>query len=573
MVDSSIALDNPLRGGSPSNHRSLSSVDSHVTFCSSFHPLDKWYYMVLTAPCLADGVTATPPGLIELPSTNTMSGSVYLFQDWIQAWNTTFYRHQGRIINSCPLLYLYSFICFHRVVWKIAVVIPAYVFLIFVFFFVKDGLSPEMVVILAVSGIGSLVLAPVTVKGSYNAESIRSEPIRCSKSWNRRYTPSNLSKNLSLPNSIYAFLKLASTSSSDVTMLRDEDIEASKFLNLQDPVSVPGIYHYLEAMTGFLQDSSCTSYSYKPPTAVTSMLRFSFYVTLAFPVLMWLYRWFTYYMFCGAGMHLSSEPDLPPWCVASTWQFFFLLGAFLLIASLMILSLTYLTVLAMILYTAHLMISLMKFWIQRYKVLRLLQRSDLEAELEQTTGTEDVTNIAEGMDPDEALGVGLQENLQRRRKTILRSVERDAHERYLLVHYFAQEISIQWGPFLACSLAMNAVCCVGGYFFLFILYTNYGYLDLVSLCVIVFNVIILLFIMITIAYANSNVDHLKSHFIQSAEEDYSLIGGRAAWLQYIDQTPVYWTIFGLAITPTWIASIFATIVTGVLGVVGAPFIS
>jgi hypothetical protein len=51
-----------------------------------------------------------------------------------------------------------------------------------------------------------------------------------------------------------------------------------------------------------------------------------------------------------------------------------------------------------------------------------------------------------------------------------------------------------------------------------------------------------------------------------------LIGGREAWLAYIDQTPVHWTVFGFPITITWILSIFATMITGIGGVVGAPFL-
>jgi hypothetical protein len=436
--------------------------------------------------------------------------------------------------------------------------ISLYVFLVLIFFFLSDGLSPEMVVIFGVSLIVGLVLAPVAVKGSYNAESIRSEPVRCSKSWNRKYTPSNISKNLSLLNSIYTLFKLSTTSPQEISLLRDEDIEAAKFLNLQDPISVPGLYYYLDAMTAFLQDSSCISYSYKPPTEVANLLKLSFYISLAFPVFLWCFRSTTYYIYCGASFSFAPQPDLPSFCVATTWQFVFLFGSILLAGCLMVLSLIYLTMLALILYTAHLLISLMKFWIQRYKVLRLVQKSDVEEELQEQNAEE----------ANDSTGGGIQENPRRlieRRKTILRSVERDAHERYLLVHYFAQEISDKWGTFIACSLVINALCCVGGYFFIFIVYTKYQYIDMLSLMVLLFNAVTLLFIMITLAYANSNVDQLKSHFIQSADEDYSLIGGRAAWLQYIDQTPVHWTVLGLAVTPTWIMSIFFTVLTGVLG--------
>jgi hypothetical protein len=552
-------MENPLR---PCSAQEIPTRNEQKLLCaptSSGHPLDQWLNLLSTPSAAFNGCHRFGDGFIQIHSFDNQR-SVLLIQDWIQTWNSAFFGHEGSILQSCPLLSLSTFICFHRTVWKVTSIISAYVFLVLVFFLLRYGLSPELVTIFSVSGIICLIVGPLLIKGSYSAESTRVEPARCLESPHHTVPPSNLSKNLSLLNSILSATKLATSSTPTSVLIEQQDngdIEAAKLLDLQEPISIIGLYYYLEAMTAFLQDSSCANFVYRPPTDVTALLRVSFYGSIAFGVFLWSYRSVTYLLICGSGLNLFSS-SLPTYCPAMSWEFLFLGCSVLICFSLVVLSFMYLTLLALLLYTAHLMNTLMKFWIQRYKSLRLVRRADLEEEF--------------GEDREEAVdGEAKGEDFQRR-KFIFNSLERDAHERYLLVRYFAQEISLRWGPFIACSLVLNSVCCVGGYFSFLVLYTSRGIVDLLSLLVIAYNAVAMVFIVTTVAYANTNVDQLKAQFVHSADGDYSLIGGREAWLAYIDQTPVHWTVFGFPITITWILSIFATMITGIGGVVGAPFL-
>jgi hypothetical protein len=547
----------------------------HIPLLSSDHPLDRWFHLVLAPTGPLNGSHHIGDGFIQLYSSQHQR-AVLLIKDWVTTWNSAFFGHEGSISQTCPMLYLFSFISFHHTVWKVTTLVSAYVFLVLVFFLLRDGLSAELVTLIFESGFICLVVGPLLVKGSYSAESTRVEPTRCVKSSNRLFASSGLSRNLSLLDSIFTATKLASSSAPVLILDLEEergDIEALKVLDLQDPISITGLYYYLEAMTAFLQDTSCANCVYRPPSQMTTLLRVGFFGSIGFGAFLWCYQSVTYFLVCGSGLNLFSS-TLPAYCPAKSWEFLCLGCSLLICASLIVLSIMYLTLLTLLLYTAHLMTTLMDFWTQRYKPLRLVQRADLEAEFgdksegSQWDGEAKMKTVHERAQGEEEE----QGEVFQRRKFIFNTLERDAHERYLLVRYFAQEISVRWSPFIACSLVLNVACCVGGYFIFLVTYTRHGVMDLFCLLVIAYNAVALLFIVVTVAYANTNVDQLKAHFVQSADGDYSLIGGREAWLAFINQTPVHWTVFGFPITITWIVSILASIVTAIGGVVGAPFL-
>ena len=45
--------------------------------------------------------------------------------------------------------------------------------------------------------------------------------------------------------------------------------------------------------------------------------------------------------------------------------------------------------------------------------------------------------------------------------------------------------------------------------------------------------------------------------LRAAQRDFSLLGGRTQWLAYLRESPVYWRVFGLPITPAVLQSLVA----------------
>jgi hypothetical protein len=71
-------------------------------------------------------------------------------------------------------------------------------------------------------------------------------------------------------------------------------------------------------------------------------------------------------------------------------------------------------------------------------------------------------------------------------------------------------------------------------------------------------------VMLCTSYANSAVDKILKSFTYSGVDDYDLLGEqkeggeggegnpRETWTAYIAEAPIYWYIFGFAITRAWI---------------------
>eukprot|EP01038_Epipyxis_sp_PR26KG_P016203 gene16203-22039_t len=120
-------------------------------------------------------------------------------------------------------------------------------------------------------------------------------------------------------------------------------------------------------------------------------------------------------------------------------------------------------------------------------------------------------------------------------------IQRDAHERYLVVQNYMHESSVLWGKLLA------AVLVTGG-----------------------FALAVVLYVIICVAYANGAVDRIAKGFKYAAEKDFELLGSRESWLTYIEQAPIYWYIFGFAITRPWL---FSFIGGGISAIVGGVIMS
>jgi hypothetical protein len=64
-----------------------------------------------------------------------------------------------------------------------------------------------------------------------------------------------------------------------------------------------------------------------------------------------------------------------------------------------------------------------------------------------------------------------------------------------------------------------------------------------------------------LADVNSACDNIKVTVVQSREHDFEVIGGRQAWLDYLNSFPVQWYILGFAITKSWLTGFVGGVVT------------
>jgi len=53
---------------------------------------------------------------------------------------------------------------------------------------------------------------------------------------------------------------------------------------------------------------------------------------------------------------------------------------------------------------------------------------------------------------------------------------------------------------------------------------------------------------ISVAHANAYVYALQEQFLVAAPEDFAVLGGRDAWMDYLVKVPAVWTVYGFEIS-------------------------
>lgn len=130
-------------------------------------------------------------------------------------------------------------------------------------------------------------------------------------------------------------------------------------------------------------------------------------------------------------------------------------------------------------------------------------------------------------------------------------LERDAVERYLFLHQVLERSSRIWGFVLAGLLIVSSGLIVYAYIDFMYYYTVEGYIDTFSVTVMAVATCMIIFVLGGMMLANSANDRTTSGFTYSGIKDFAIIGGREAWIQFVEKSPVYWYIFGFAITRQW----------------------
>ena len=144
-------------------------------------------------------------------------------------------------------------------------------------------------------------------------------------------------------------------------------------------------------------------------------------------------------------------------------------------------------------------------------------------------------------------------------------IERDAYEHYLFIQEYVKQLSELWSPILV-VVFFSALCLLG--LCLYEILKDKGYQNRwVFFFIIFLCVFMILFPIYCIAYANSAMSAIHHCFHNaSSPSNYKLIGGRDVWRQYLQDSSMYWCIFGLPITWGYLYSVLGTLVSAFVAV-------
>jgi hypothetical protein len=149
------------------------------------------------------------------------------------------------------------------------------------------------------------------------------------------------------------------------------------------------------------------------------------------------------------------------------------------------------------------------------------------------------------------------------RSLLIRGIEADAYENYLFIQEYVKQVSGLWSEIIIfvilLSFMMAAYCTV--YTLYFLSRGTFPFVFAFSAPVFLFTG---LFPVYCLAYANAAIGTIQTSFkMQCTPTNYEVIGGRALWIQYLQESPAYWTLFNFAITWNVLYSIVGSIIGSV----------
>jgi hypothetical protein len=153
-------------------------------------------------------------------------------------------------------------------------------------------------------------------------------------------------------------------------------------------------------------------------------------------------------------------------------------------------------------------------------------------------------------------------------------LQRDAYEHYLFIREFMFIGSRAWSPIIVTLTFLDTF-----YVSLFvygavtagteIAVTDWIYFT----CWVSIRVWLLtIYPIVSLAHANAYVYVLEEQFLVAAPEDFSVLGGRDGWLQYLEKVPAIWTVYGVLITWDRLTGVVWTAVAA-LGAVAIAYAS
>lgn len=207
-----------------------------------------------------------------------------------------------------------------------------------------------------------------------------------------------------------------------------------------------------------------------------------------------------------------------------------------------------------LIYGADIAHSLSKHWYDRFKTLRRIRSTDAEIE-------DNPAVIDDEVRRKEYIALN-------RMLHIMPFVRRDAYERYIFIHELMLAFGKSWRILLTALLILSGAQIIYGFYILFSEPIS-GYIA----ATMAGAILLFLFPVYCLAYTNSAVDTINHGFAYAAPEDFEALGGRDTWLQFTGESPLYWYIFGFAITRSWLIGFIGGIVTATIVTIGSAYAS
>ena len=153
-------------------------------------------------------------------------------------------------------------------------------------------------------------------------------------------------------------------------------------------------------------------------------------------------------------------------------------------------------------------------------------------------------------------------------------LQRDSYEHYLFIREYMTIGSRSWSPII---VTLSFLCVF------YVLIFAYGAITVGNVfpkfmpAYYCFWIIVRVFILsiypiMSLAHANSYAHSLQELFLVAAPEDFTVLGGRDGWLEYLDKVPAVWTVYGLWVTWDRLTGLLWTGVAG-LGAFGITYAS
>lgn len=218
---------------------------------------------------------------------------------------------------------------------------------------------------------------------------------------------------------------------------------------------------------------------------------------------------------------------------------------------------------------------LIRSWVDLYQPLQRLKIKELERFIQTNIETNIETNI-------DIINKPSKKNLTA--NNLGKMIRRDAYERYLFIESYIRETSKSWN-FLLAFIFMYCIFISA----IFLLGTvQFGsFAAVICLFVFIVHASLLVLTSVSLAFANfamlkvqekMNYNVPESEIYSELElesdnegegdmdtpiTDYEILGGHQELLKFFSDNPIYWTVFGFAVTPTVLHTVIAGLVTSI----------
>lgn len=497
--------------------------------------------------------------------------TVYFLQDWTMLWDALLSRKKNYMGAYITLLYASQEFWFSRKVLSVIILLALWKILIGVITKVIDPASSLLGLYSDLALLCLLTLGANKIRGQWGAPTPRMAQNhfddgnknavefgirkKVNNSVARKSVTEESRQSMWQPNISQA--AVGAVNFTDATRVLFDNImrpsiwywknEGSSSLRLKQYTKL------LEMATSYLHFFGGES-KFKPNPITVFLTLLFFSITIVYATYVLIHSWAD----ISPSICTDSSPVAKAECIYFIMTFAYVLSTIYTIG----IHLALITMFATILYGCDVACALTNNWLNRYEGLRRVPL----AEVTDAKNDKDVSSDVAGTDQKKSSGIDKEApeveqaipppdpellNSQITLQHMSAILDRDAVERYLFLHQVLDRSSQIWGPVLAGLLIVSAGIIVYAYIDFMYYFTVDNVIDGFSITVMAISVCMIIFVLGGMMLANSANDRIISGFTYSGMNDFAIIGGRESWIGFVQQSPVYWYIFGFAITRQW----------------------